>query len=1104
MRGTALFASDLEFPDMLEGAILRSRYPHAKILSIDVSEASALPGVKAVITGAELPNIKYKHLPRYSDRCVLARNKVRFFGESVAAVAATSKEIAMRALELIEVRYQALRYAEDSKKALRRRFPEINAGADGTFEKNVAFRFDGNFGNVDDGNEQSVFIVEGTYKSGMTVPVSLETSPALARFDAQEGVLHLWTSTLTPSVLRAVVAELLELDREHVQIQPISVGGGERGKSHAEEEDAIVACLAMRTGQLVRLCRSRQEAFLAGSRGLGAVMHVRHAIDGDGNILARSSSLKLDVGAYSAFSSAHLIAGRQVTACLYRVRAAHFDCQFAYTNKSPGGHCAGMGTPQLTWAIEDQMDQLAEQLQKDPLQYRIEQAMRPGDVTPLGWEIESCEMAACLETVATRIGWRQARAERIPFRGVGVAAMVHPSAGVLYGVGVLPSASVELGANGRFNLGALMAEAGTWHSTILVQVCAETLGIDAKLIDLVPLPVGNASDASDLASQEVYLSSAAVVQAAESLLEKLREAAATCLSVDPGEIELDAQGIRIKGLRRTLIRFTEVLDRCGPLKGEGVFAARTPHPDPYTGYGNFSPAHTFGAQAAEVEVDPLTGRVKVLRVVAAQDLGRVVNPWAFEARIQEGIMQGVGMALMEEFGVDRGRPFTTSFSDYSLPRFDDAPEIEVVAIESHESTEPFGFKSVGEGAMNATIAAIGNAIAHAIEMRIGELPFAPDKILAALRRKKALARKSGLSWKRPKDARGGRAKPLYSKVIFPAKHKLFAEAPPVERTISEYDYVLAESVNEVLELLLKSQTPVKIRAGGTELQSGITQGVYRSELVVDVSCIREFQHIELTNNCLRIGAGARLNQIAKHDEVNDLYPVLAEAINAIATPQVRNMATLGGNLCQEKQCWYFRNAFPCHKSQGPGCPCFALAGDNRGHSIMGGGTCPSVCPSDLAPILDVLDAVLVIGSLTRQRRTDVQSFYRGPGEPGLDPDELLLAVELPLSSLSRSTAFEKCSLQPGHFAQASVAVSLSLFRGLISRARISLGAIAPLPVRAHFAERRLLNREPTQTLFSQAALATVRGARPLRMNAHKVDLTVGLAEKALNRAISRE
>ena len=1102
VRGDALYAADLEFPDMLEGAILRARHPHAKILSIDVSQASALAGVKAVIAGGHLPNVKYMHLPRYSDRFVLARDKVRFYGEGIAAVAATSRAIAMRALELIDVRYETLPYAEEPEQALHKRFPEINAGPGGSFEKNMALRFDRNFGDVEDGNEQAAFIVEGTYKSGMTASACLETSSTVARFDAAKGNLHLWTSTLTPSIMRTEVAEVLRLDRKKVRIQPITVGGGVSGKSHVGEEEAIVACLAMRTGHPVRMGLSRQEEFMTGNRDLGTVMRVRHAIDGDGNILTRSSSLTLDMGAYSAFAPAHLIAGRQVSACLYRVQAAHFDCQFAYTNKSPGGHSAGMGIPQLTWAIEDQMDQIAENLGKDPLRYRIEQANRAGDVTPLGWEIQSSELVACLKAVGKRIEWRRAREESTAYQGVGVAAMVHPSAGVLYGEGAQSSASIELRPNGRFKLSTLIAEAGTWHSTMLAQICAEALGVDPGLIDVVHVHAKISSNAGDLASQEVFLASVAVVRAAKSLLAKLRKASATLLDEVPEEIVLDGRGIRLKESRRILLKLPEVFDQCGSLRSKGSYVSSIPHPDPYTGYGHFSPAHAFGAQAAEVEVDPLTGRVNVLRVIAAQDVGRVVNPSALEARIQEGILQGIGMALMEEFRLERGRPITTSFSDYRVPRFEDLPDIEVVAIESKQSAGAFGLKAVGDGAMNATIGAIGNAIAHAIGVRTRELPFTPDRMLAALHRAGAVEPMPSKSWARPKNLRDASARALYPKLVFPARQKLFAKFPPVERHAANYDYVLAESLDEALEYLLKSEMPIKVRAGGTELQSGINQGIYRPELVVDISCIKALKHIDLTNNCLRIGAGADLNQVANHEQVNALFPALAEVMRKIATPQVRNVATVGGNLCQEKQCWYFRNAFPCHKSQGPGCPCFALAGDNRQHSIMGGGSCPSPCPSDLAPILDVLDATLVIGSSAGQRRTNVQSFYRGPGEPKLDPDEMLLAIELPLTSSSRKSAFEKFSLQHTHFADASVAVSLLVFRGLITRARISLGAVSPKPERAHIAERMLVSRKPTDALFREAALAMVRDALPMSMNGHKVHLIVGLAEKALNRAVS--
>ncbi len=1103
VRGEALYAGDLEFPDMLEGAILRASHPHAKIVSIDTSKAAALPGVEAILTGADLPSIKYVHLPRYSDRYLLARDKVRFSGEGVAAVAATSREIARKALSLIEVRYKELRYAVDSDTALKKRFPEINLGPGGSFAKNLALRFNRDFGDVKGGNEQAAFILEGMYRSGVSAAVCLETSVTVARFDAKSTHLHLWTSSLTPSILCTEVAEVLGLDRKKIHIEPITVGGRASGKSHVGEHEAIAAYLAMQTKRPVRMNLTRHEEFMSSVSDLGAVMHVRHAVDGDGNILARSSSLTLDMGAYSAFAPAYLIAGRQLTACLYRVGAAHFDCRLAYTNKSSGGNRVGMGMPQLTWAIEDQMDQIADTLGKDRLQYRIEQASLRGDVTPLGWEIRGCEMAACLETVASRIGWRQARERSTPYRGIGIASMVHPSAGVLFGEGAESRASLELQPNGRFKLGTPIAETDTWRRTLLVQISAEVLGVPPGLIDSVHMPAQVSSDAGDLASQELYLASAAAAQAAKSFREKLRKSVAKRLGVSREEIFLDGRGVRSKTTAHIVLKFTEVFDQCGALRGNGSYASSSPHPDPYTGYGNFSPAHAFGAQAAEVEVDPMSGKVRVLRVIAAQDVGCLMNPSAFEACTREGIMEGIGIALKGEILYESGRPFTTSIAEHPVPRFEDVPEVSVVAVASESSASPFGIKSIGDGAVNATVAAIGNAIADAIGERLADLPFTPDRVLALIARLDTRGSASTKPWTRAKNLRDAAASLLYPKLVLPAKRKLFAKFPAAEPDLVEYDYALPHTLSEAIELLLKSETPVKIRAGGTELQPGINQGVYSPGLVVDISRLKELKHIELTNKYLRIGAGASLREVASHAQVNRLFPVLAEVIGQIANPQVRSVATIGGNLCQQKQCGYFRNRFPCHKTQAPGAPCFAIAGDNRQHSIFGKGACPSPCPSDMAPILDVLDAQLVIGSSVGQRRTSIQRFYRGPGEAKLDPDELVVAIEFPLSASSRRNAFEKFASFQSHFADASVAVSLHLFRGLITRASVSLGAVSPLPERACIAERMLVNAKPTQALIREAAEATVRGALPMSKNRHKVHLLLSLAEKALNQALWR-
>ncbi len=1100
VRGEARYADDIALPDMLHGAILRAPCAHASILSIDTAKAAAREGVRAVLTSRDLASLKYVHMPRYSDRRVLADGKVRFYGEEIAAVAAVDASTAQAALADIDVYYASLASAESSERTLKRHFPQINAGPGGVLGKNLALKFNRDLGDVDAAEARATMTIEGRYAAHALLPARLERGGTVAHFDAASETLRVWTVSQAPFVVRWELAEVLRLDRSQIHIMPLCVGATPSASAYCPEHAAIAAALSMATNQPVKIMLTTHEDIITSRLDCAQRIELRQSLDSEGNILARSVSVLVDAGGYAGLAPAYLIAGRQVAAGLYRVHSARCNWQVAYSNTMAGGLYPSLGTPQLLWAIEDQMDRAAEALGIDPLDYRLQQANRGGDVTPLGRHVEGSEMIACLEAVRDRIGWHEKRKTLAFGRGVGVACAIWPSAGMLRAEGFTCEASLALGANGRIELDVERATADARQNRLLAGVCARALGVRESLIDLVPGLVRSEASQSALAPyDETLVLVDAVLDAAGAFMSKLRTAMPDANDADDADDaddanEADDKGARLEGAGEPELAALHA--KFGACASSGS-APRSVLQAP-DAQGDLSEMHSVSAQAAEVEVDALTGQVRVHRIVVALDVGHVLHGEIFEAEVREGVMRSLAQAFGESMRFDVGKPVITRVTSLGVPRFEDAPEIDIVPVASQSLAGSLGAKTTGESAGHASIAAIAGAIAHATRVRMDTLPFTPDKVLDALARdaasKKELPEQiPTFAWAQASNVRDAALRTTLN-VPLVRRHT------PLARS-ADHAYLLAEDVDEVLDCLLKSEVSTKIQAGGTDLTPSMRQGILSPELVVDISRVPALIGVARTHKCLRIGACTSLRALESDAEALALFPSLAECVAHIASPQIRSLATIGGNLCQQKQCDYYRSAFPCRKLKGASSPCFAVAGDHRRHAIMRTWPCAAPCPSDLAPLLDVLDAELVIGSASGERRTSIGDFYRWAGEPKIAPDEMLTTIELPLKASPRSTAFEKHASKAGDFALASVAVSLAVRQGRIRTARISLGGVSPFPERAHFAERMLVDQAPSDVLVMRSARAVVRGALPMRMNKSKVPLVVKLAERALNRAI---
>ncbi len=1100
VSGQAAYTHDITLPDMLYGAILRSPYPHARIRSVDLAKALTMPGVVAAVAGTDFPNLKYVNAgPVFADRHAMARDKVRFIGEEVAAVAAETLAEAQAALAVIAVDYVPLPAVFEVEAALGADAPEIHEKPD--LPRNVAQQSVSDFGDVEQAFADADHVFDATFEHGIVAPVCLETNGVLARYDTENDDLTLWAPTQAPFFVRKEIAHVLDLPLEKVHIRSVVIGGGFGGKSQAPEPIAIAAMLAIKAGRPVKILLDRQAEFLSGKTDHAKKMRVRSAVAADGTLLGRHTEFWVDNGAYTHMGPAYISAVRQRTCNLYRVGAAGFDGKLVHTNKVSGGSYRGMGSPQIIWAIETQIDEIAERLGKDKLEYRIAIANRSGDRTPQGWEIGTCALAECLEEAGRRIGWAEKKHAMPPNRGIGFASMINPSVGVLYAEGNFACVSIDLLEDGGLRVGTQSADCGTSQNTVMGQFVAEELGLDTDVIDVLHMDTDETPpDLGSAASRVTFVSGNAAIKTAKTFRAELVNRLARHWEVPAAEINF-ADGIasyKDDNARRLTLAEIAVLE--GPFRVEDRYDIDLPRPDPKTGYGHYAATYGFGAQAVEVEIDPATGHVTVHKVVVVQDIGRVINPLALEGQMQGGIVQGIGMALREELIFDQGAPVNASLISYKAPRIMDTPRIETVFIETNDPAGPYGAKAGGEHSINPTPAAIANAVAQATGERFRKLPITAADILQATKDKAPLDLKP---WKRPYNLEVATARALYPAVLFPGLRKLGAAVGRKPKPKSDYHYVRPRDLSDALRELAMPDRKTKVMAGGTDLQVGLRQGVYDAGMVVDIASLDELRGIEITEDKITIGGAMTIAEIVEREDIRAMHPMLSEGFAKIATAQIRNVATIAGDLSQEKRCWFFRSGAQCYKAGGVSCPCYAVLGDNRHHSILGAGRCAAPCVADAAPILTALEATIIVAGPTGERRIAMRDFYVWSGETTVAPTEIIRAAEIPRESCFNTQYFAKSAGWDGDFADASVAVKLGWNGSRLATANIALGAVSPLPMRARQAENFLLASDLSEVAIRIAASKSVEGALPLSSNAHKTNLLVNLTERAIRRCIAQ-
>ena len=742
VTGHAQYIPDLDRPNMLYGAILRSPIPHGRILNVDLSKAKQVTSVKAMITAEDIPDTRLGFQMGEANKRPLTGDKVRYIGDEIVAVAAESLESAQEACSLINIDLEPLPAVFDPESALHPDAPVIHSNRPG----NISGEFHKIFGDVEEGFSKSDHTFEATYRTTGVAHCCMETRGALAEFDI-EGRLTLWSTTQFPHVLRDIMSRVLNLPVGKVRVCKAHIGGGFGSRQSMDPVDPLCAFLAMKTGRPVRLTKDRVEEFVSDRIRYPMTITLKTGITSEGRFIARKAVFLTDGGAYNDQGLAVSVSAGSKLSSLYRVPHVKIDGKVVFTNKVWGGAFRGYGNPQITFAIESQIDEIAQELGIDPLEIRLLNANQPGDVTVSGTKLTSCGFSECLSRAAEAAGWEEKRAKIKP-RGIGMAGFIHTGGGGISAHGGnFSSAFIKVEYDGSVDLMTGVPDVGQGSDTVLAQIAAEELGV--RLED-VRVHAGDTaitpSTQGARGSRETFVAGNAVKLAAGQAKEQLLERASSFLGV--GKEELDAAEGRIYVKENPDRSMTIAEAASKPMFGRassfpmGVpIVASACYTDPVselsdqaTGYGNICPAWVFGTQVAEVEVDTETGHVTVLRVVAAHDVGRAINPMAIEGQLEGSIGQGVGMALTENLIWENGKVLNQQLADYKLPTTQDVPKVETILVETDDPNGPFGAKGVGEAGLVPTAAAIANAVYDAVGVRIRELPITPEKILAALKK----------------------------------------------------------------------------------------------------------------------------------------------------------------------------------------------------------------------------------------------------------------------------------------------------------------------------------------------------------------------------------
>ncbi len=788
--GAGKYADDFKLPGMLVGKILHSPYPHARIVRIDTTRAKALEGVVAVVTGEDAPNT-YGILPVGHDETALAVGKVRYVGDHVACVAATSEQIAERALELIEVEYEPLPAYFDPEQSMKAQSDFIHENRPNNIEKDYHHVF----GDPEKGFAEADYVAEGRYIANEVTHAAMEPHSTLANFELDPhtgklGRLTMWSSTQVPYYLQHKLSLVLELPMSQIRVIKPLVGGGFGGKSEIIPLEIIAAVTARAAKAPVKITYTREEVFWAHRGRPRTIIDLKTGVKNDGRVTAVACKVIQDGGAYCSYGVVTILYSGALIGALYDIPHIRYDGYRVLTNKPACGAMRGHGTVNVRFAFESQMDEICAKLNLDPAAVRRINLLKPPTITVNGLRVLSYGLPECIDKVIDSSEWAARKGKLPKGRGLGMACS-HYVSGAANSIirSDMPHSTVniKIDRDGGVVVYTGASDIGQGSDTMTAQVVAEVLGCDLSRVrviaadtDLTPIDLGSYS------SRVTFMAGNAALRAAQDVKKNIVSAAAKrmdCASEDvimrndrvykrgavPGDHDPQAAAIlekvdaprgRVDGqiLRGSVLQKRKEEAPKEHMSFEEAVVSAIDFHSGLTGTGSYqppvearggkhkgggvgpSPAYSYSAQVAEVSVDEETGEVTVHKIWAAHDCGRALNPVAVEGQVIGSVWMGLGQALEEEMIWKDGLLMNPGMLEYRSPSSAESPEIECFIVESIDPEGPFGAKEAGEGSLAATIPAISNAIYDAVGVRLRESPFTPERVLSALRAKKALKR----------------------------------------------------------------------------------------------------------------------------------------------------------------------------------------------------------------------------------------------------------------------------------------------------------------------------------------------------------------------------
>jgi selenium-dependent xanthine dehydrogenase len=726
--GSAIFADDLSFPHMLHGATLRAGVPHAVLTRLDTSKASALPGVRAVMTAKDIPGEHYHGLVIHDWPVMVdVGEKVRYVGDAVALVAADARSIAQAALELIETSYEPLEVVTDPVQARQQGAPLVHES--GNELKHIKVRK----GDVEAGFERAEVILEEEYVTQMTEHAFLEPECSVAR-PLPDGRIEVYVGSQIPYGDRNQAAACLNVADEQIRIVGTLIGGGFGGKEDIAGQ-IHAALLARATGRPVKILYDRHESLLYHPKRHPTRIRVRIGAMRDGTLVASETELHGDTGAYASLGEKVMTRATTHSSGPYVIPNVKADCYAMYTNNPPSGAFRGFGVTQSAFAVESTMDQLAERLGMDPIELRSKNALRPGTLTNTGQPLnESVGLLECIERVQAEL---YRRAGSNPFKPRTVQgfpnlrrawgfAVCYKNTGLGGGSPDKAAAEVELREDGSAEVRTSSAEIGQGLVTVLQMIAAEELAMPLRDVHVLLSDTDLTPDGGPTtASRQTYVTGNAVRHASNVVRQAMAATLAEKYDVPPESIRFVEGLAQVDGHRLPLGEVVSLMKAEGR-DPKATYEYWAPETQPLGTGGDMHFAYSFAAQAAEVEVDVETGEVSAKCVIAANDVGRAINPLGLQGQVEGGVMMGLGNALTEEFIVENGIVFSDRLARYRMPSITHTPDIVSIVVEHPSSEGPYGAKGVGEISSIPTTPAIANAVYNACGIRVRRLPIDQD------------------------------------------------------------------------------------------------------------------------------------------------------------------------------------------------------------------------------------------------------------------------------------------------------------------------------------------------------------------------------------------